>query len=190
MDNAHAGTVDAAGEASLRAVNAQLGAAFDISISGMVLFGTDGRMVRANAAACELLGRTQAELERLQFTELKHESDLARTRAEIEDLVADRVPLIERESRYRRPDGSSVWAEIRLQLIRDDAGRPVVFLAQMHDITARKEAEESTRQGDRLYRTLVHNLPGTAVLLYDHDLRFLLADGPSLADHGMRPDQV
>ena len=190
MDNANAGTVDAATEASLRAVNAQLGAAFDISISGMVLFGTDGRVARANAAACELLGRTQTELERLQFTELKHEADLARTRAEIEDLLADRVPMIERESRYRRPDGGSVWAEIRLQLIRGDAGEPVVFLAQMHDITTRKEAEESTRKGARLYRTLVHNLPGTAVLLYDHDLRFLLADGPSLADQGMSPDQV
>jgi PAS domain S-box-containing protein len=190
MDNAHTGTVDAAGETSLRAVNAQLGAAFDISISGMVLFGTDGRVVRANAAACELLGRTQAELEGLEFTELKHEADLARTRAEIKDLLADRVPLIERESRYRRPDGSSVWAEIRLQLIRDDAGEPLVFLAQMHDITARKRAEESTRTGDRLYRTLVHNLPGTAVLLFDHDLRFLLADGPSLADQGLSPDQV
>lgn len=38
--------------------------------------------------------------------------------------------------------------------------------------------------GTDLYRTLAHSLPGMAVLLFDHDLRFLAADGALLAQTG------
>ncbi|MGQ9888758.1 MAG: PAS domain-containing sensor histidine kinase [Aggregatilineales bacterium] len=39
--------------------------------------------------------------------------------------------------------------------------------------------------GADLYRTLARNLPGMAVLLFDHDLRFLAAEGAALAQIGL-----
>jgi PAS domain S-box-containing protein len=36
-----------------------------------------------------------------------------------------------------------------------------------------------------LYRTIVQNLPTGGVALYDHEFRYLMADGPILADLGL-----
>lgn len=40
------------------------------------------------------------------------------------------------------------------------------------------------RASENLSRQIIHNLPDSAVLLFDHDLRFLLANGPALAAAG------
>ena len=44
----------------------------------------------------------------------------------------------------------------------------------------RKRAEDTLRQSESMYRTLVRNFPGTTTFLFDHDLRYLLAEGTSL----------
>lgn len=40
-----------------------------------------------------------------------------------------------------------------------------------------KQAEDSLHQSEEMYRLLASNLPDTSVFLFDHDLRFILAEG-------------
>lgn len=40
-----------------------------------------------------------------------------------------------------------------------------------------KQAEDSLHQNEEMYRLLVTNLPDTSVFLFDHNLRFILAEG-------------
>ena len=47
----------------------------------------------------------------------------------------------------------------------------------------RRAAEESVRRTEAQYLTLARNLPNTAVLMYDRNLRFLVAEGMALARH-------
>jgi len=47
----------------------------------------------------------------------------------------------------------------------------------------RRAAEEGVRRTEAQYLTLARNLPDTAVLMYDKDLRFVVAEGLSLAQH-------
>lgn len=44
--------------------------------------------------------------------------------------------------------------------------------------------------GADLYRTLARNLPSMAVLLFDHDLRFLAAEGAALTKSGINPEAM
>jgi signal transduction histidine kinase len=46
------------------------------------------------------------------------------------------------------------------------------------------ESIDASRLAAERYALLVTNLPASAVMLFDHDLRFVLADGPELARNG------
>lgn len=46
------------------------------------------------------------------------------------------------------------------------------------------------RQSQQLYHLLVRNLPQITVLIYDHDLRHLIAEGQSLIEMGFDPQQL
>jgi len=52
-----------------------------------------------------------------------------------------------------------------------------------------KNAQEAMRRSERKYRTLVANLPGTAVFLVDHELRYQMAEGEALTTAGLRADE-
>jgi PAS domain S-box-containing protein len=57
--------------------------------------------------------------------------------------------------------------------------------ALLTEIDMRREAERMLLQSEALYRLMAANLPDSAVLLYDRDLRYLLAEGPLLEETGL-----
>lgn len=58
------------------------------------------------------------------------------------------------------------------------------------EMREREKAESARRLSEQRYRILAENLPGSAVMLYDHDLRFMLVDGPELERTGYSKAQM
>ncbi len=54
----------------------------------------------------------------------------------------------------------------------------------VRNITDQHEAEMEIHNRELMYRTLARNLPRTAVMLYDQDLRVLIAEGEALTEFG------
>jgi PAS domain S-box-containing protein len=54
----------------------------------------------------------------------------------------------------------------------------------------RQQAEAELRQSEERYRTLAQNFPNGAVILFDHDLRYVLADGAGLAAVGLSKEML
>jgi PAS domain S-box-containing protein len=88
------------------------------------------------------------------------------------------------EHRVRARDGSIHWVFEAAVELYDQSGVSHGSIGMFQDITERKQAEERLRISEQRYRTLAQNLPDSALLLYDHDLRFILADGPELESAG------
>lgn len=59
------------------------------------------------------------------------------------------------------------------------------FAVAWRDITERKQAEELRSRTEELYHAITHNFPNGAVILFDHDLRYTLAEGKGLAEVGL-----
>lgn len=63
------------------------------------------------------------------------------------------------ESKHLRPDGQEIWVLSNTYAITDDQGNVLFFEGIDQDITARKKAEESLRESERLTRAVVEHSP-------------------------------
>lgn len=108
----------------------------------MALAALDGRWVRVNKSLCEIVGYTEAELLQKTFQDITHAEDLAADLALVGELIAGRRRFYQLEKRYVHRAGHSVWIRLTASLVRDAAGAPLHFVAQVEDITERKQLEE------------------------------------------------
>jgi len=84
----------------------------------------------------QLLTPSSQELVMKTFAE-----ELVMASATTQDPTRSRTLEVE----FLRRDGSTLWAELKTNFIRDTAGRPVGILGVMRDISERKKAEEERR---------------------------------------------
>lgn len=102
-----------------------------------------GRFLRVNPALCEIVAYSEAELLERTFLDITHPGDAGRDLAQSRRLLAGRTRRYESETRYVRRDGHEVWAALSVSLLRDEAGAPRYFLAQIADISERKRVEQA-----------------------------------------------
>ncbi len=137
---------------ALRESEERFRAAFAHAAIGMALTTPDGRLLQANRAYCEITGRSEAELRATDFSSITHPDDRVENTRLIRQTLDGEIPGFVNEKRYLRPDGSSVWVQNSISLVRDIRGDPVSFIALTQDISERKRAEVDLR---RLSRQLV-----------------------------------
>ncbi len=109
---------------------------------GLAVVAPDGHWLEVNDTLCALLGYDRPDLLNLTFLQLTHPDDRADTQAAFEDLVQGRQDMCASEKRYLRSDGQAVWAHRVATIARHADGSPAYFIAQLQDITERKQAQE------------------------------------------------
>jgi PAS domain S-box-containing protein len=132
-------------------------AAFDDASVAMLLSLPDGRFVRANAAACALLGYERGELEALRVEDVTPSWEQDEAAARFEAMQHGRTAAIEVERQFVRKDGTLVWTHTNVSPVRDASGRTRYFMAQVQNVSARRDAEEALRRSEDLYRVVVEN---------------------------------
>jgi PAS domain S-box-containing protein len=131
-------------EAALRKSEATFRAMFDASSVGKVEIDIEtGRFLRANAAMCELVGYSEAELLGRTVFDITHPDERDRDRESLRRMDAGHLPSFDREKRYIRKDGTAVWVRVTANTIRDESGRPLRNTAVIQDLSARKQAEQA-----------------------------------------------
>jgi len=81
-------------------------------------------------------------------------------------------------------DGEILWVRDTSCFIKNENGEPICWQGIILDVTERKEDGVEIEKREKLYRTLAQSIPKTAVLLFNHDFRYTLADGEQLKHHG------
>jgi len=118
----------------------------------MALFNTDGEYVRANAALCALLGRTEQELIGVRDQEITHPDDRAGDVEAAWRVLNGEISTWQCEKRFARPDGSIVWTLANLTFLRDEYGRPLCWVGQFQDITELRRMASNDPLTDTLNR--------------------------------------
>ena len=90
---------------------------------------------------------------------LLHPEDHDRVMVCLQDVVCTRHGEYRQEYRLRHKDGTYRWIESRAALVTEADGRQIRFLGSHMDITDRKRMEQSVRESEDRYRTLVDLSP-------------------------------
>lgn len=144
-----------------------------------------GAIVDANSAACAFYGYPRTTLIALNIDEINM-------------LPA---PLIQAEMHRAQTEQRNYFVfphklasgDIRMVAVRSGPvmiGPDMLLCSIIHDITDRLQTEQDLRISEARYRLLVDHIPDSIVILYDHDLRFVLVGGPEARHGSFFKDQV
>jgi PAS domain S-box-containing protein len=163
-------------EFALRESEERFRGAFDAAAIGMGLLSLNGRWLKVNASLCQMVGYAAEELLTMNFQQITHPDDLEADLVLSRRLLAGEFPSYQMEKRYVHKDGRTVWIHLSTSLVRDADGTPAYSVAQVLDITDRKQAE--------LSRVVASPRPSglPALSPRERQVLTLLADGQTSAE--------
>lgn len=107
-------------EVALARAEARFRTVFEGAPLGIVVVDVDGTLKETNAAFDLMLGYERRELIGKTMTELSDESDRERTLESFGALVRGEVSSYEHEMRYKRKNGSTLWADVSVTYVPED----------------------------------------------------------------------
>ncbi|MBI5602139.1 MAG: PAS domain S-box protein [Deltaproteobacteria bacterium] len=117
-------------------------ATFEQAAVGIAHVAPDGRWLRVNQKLCEIVGYSRQELLQKTFQDITYPEDLDADLENVRQVLAGEIPTYSMEKRYLRKDGSLVWINLTVSMVRNASGDPAYFISVIEGIGQRKKAEE------------------------------------------------
>jgi diguanylate cyclase (GGDEF)-like protein/PAS domain S-box-containing protein len=124
---------------------ARFRATFDRAAIGIVHTSLDRRYLQVNQKYCDMLGYTRDELVGLPSNGFTHPDDREEGGQYREQLLSGETDSVSAERRYVCKNGSIIWTNRTVSLVRDHHGQPLYFLRIVEDVTERKRLEIELR---------------------------------------------
>jgi PAS domain S-box-containing protein len=125
-------------------------ATFEQAAVGIAHVAPDGHWLLVNQRLCDIVGYSRAELLELTFQDITYADDLESDLTYVQQMLLNQLQSYSMEKRYIRKDGSLVWINLTVSLVRDKGGSPKYFISVVEDISIRKQAENQIRDLSRL----------------------------------------
>jgi diguanylate cyclase (GGDEF)-like protein/PAS domain S-box-containing protein len=137
QDEIRAATVTARGEAEMaaRASQARLRAVFAGAAIGIGLGDANGNIIDANPALTKMLGHSLYEMRQRNVSDFMHPDDAREVWELYEQLILGLRESFQTAKQFMRSDGSAIWTQLTVSLIRDPLGEPEFQVAVIEDIT-------------------------------------------------------
>lgn len=124
--------------------------AFEAAAHGMALVAPSGRIMLANGAFKEMIGRRQEEYDTTAFEELLDKEDRSQFLHAMKQLVTGEVTALKQELRYRTGNGKMVHGFTSVSLVRDEAKEIDHLVVQIVDISSRRQAEAQLQHAQKM----------------------------------------
>ena len=131
-------------ERALRDSEERFRQTFQLAASGICEV-VDGRFVRVNRSLCDILGYPEEQLLGMSVKDVSHPEDRDLTDLQRSRIYAGEIESARFDKRYVRADGSVVWCDLAIALVRTPDGKPQYEIAVFDDVTERKESDAALR---------------------------------------------
>ena len=130
-------------EQALAASEAKFRAMFTEAAIGIGIADLDGNITDANPELQRMFGYTLEEFTQLNVVRsMIHPDDAPSVWETYGELVRGERDHFRMEKRYYRSDGSEIWTQLTVSLVRDEAGAPAYQVALLQDISERHRLQE------------------------------------------------
>ena len=133
-------------EEALQESERRFRATFEQAAVGIAHVSIDGHWLLVNKKLCHIIGYTYEELLARTFQDITHPDDLEADLAFVKRLLANELQTYSMEKRYFRKNGTVVWINLTVSLVRETTGMPLYFISVVEDISERKRVEEERAQ--------------------------------------------
>jgi diguanylate cyclase (GGDEF)-like protein/PAS domain S-box-containing protein len=170
--------------ADLEETQGRFRATFEQAAVGIARIRPDGRLLEVNDRYCDIVGYTRAELLEMAFTDYTHPEDVETDRVLLNRMLSAESGKHQREKRYVRKDGKSVWVTLTVSLVRRSDGEPDYFISVIEDISERKRIENTLKNffDQPITLNLIAALDGTIKRVNDTWREVLGQDPADLVD--------
>jgi PAS domain S-box-containing protein len=138
-------------EAALQQSEERFRSMFTAAATGIAISTPDGYFLEANAAYCQMLGYSLAELRTRNFASLTHPDDLTLNLQLRDEVLAGQRDSFVMEKRYLKKNGEIVWTRHSVSAVRAAGGKIMRLIVIVENITARKRAEETLRESEERF---------------------------------------
>ena len=132
-------------------------AVFERSTIAKALTLPDGKLLKVNQAFCDLIGYSLEEIPQLNFIDITHPEDIAKSRESIRCLLANEQTSCRMEKRYIHKSGKLVWTDVSTTLLRDEDGTNLYFITSISDVSERKHSEKALQQSKSLFQKVFNS---------------------------------
>ncbi|MFJ7147509.1 putative bifunctional diguanylate cyclase/phosphodiesterase [Streptomyces sp. NPDC100445] len=123
---------------ALHASEARFRAVFEGAAIGIGIADLDGTVLQVNEALLRMFGATPQSLRGRRVQDWVHPEDAPQTWRLYDELVRGEREHYHMEKAFNRPDGTVLWTNLTVSLLRDADGNPQYQLALMEDTTERR----------------------------------------------------
>jgi PAS domain S-box-containing protein len=159
-------------EHALRESEERFRKVFEQAPVGICVVGPDTYFIQVNEAFCRMLGYNQQELLGKSWIDLCHPDDLDMAMEGKGRVWGGATDSLDGLRRYIHRDGTVVWTQIRVSIVKASDGRPVYSVVHVEDITERRKAAEAVRESEERFRDVFEYAP-VGICVTGHDARFI-----------------
>ncbi len=141
-------------EEELRESEQRFRATFNQAAVGIAHVALNGQWLLVNQKLCDIVSYAREELLQRTFQDITYPDDLDTDLEYLHQVLANEIQTYSMEKRYIRKDGSLVWINLTVSLVRKFSGEPNYFISVIEEINARKRAEEAQRRSNERLEAL------------------------------------
>nr|WP_319537983.1 PAS domain S-box protein [uncultured Methanospirillum sp.] len=142
---------------------------FDSANIGLFQSSPEGQFLSVNPTFASMLGYENPEQLRQSVQNIPRDLFVSPEEGkEIVESLLQESSLENREIQLRKKDGSLIWLNINIVLIRDIKEQPAALFGTAIDITERRHAEYELKESQQKFKSLFYLSP-IAIMVYDQD---------------------